>query len=110
MAQSEYQIFEIHSSSICPLDLHMPGSNTHYIDVIMMLGQEKCTSMSKSKRSRLVWALIKLHQASLLKSFKIAAKANGLGWRHGTMILSAQLGGIHFTDACACSGAIKMKW
>lgn len=25
-------------------------------------------------------------------------------------MLSAQLGGIHFTDARACSGAIKMKW
>lgn len=32
MAQSECQIFEIHSSNICPLDLDMPGSNTNYTE------------------------------------------------------------------------------
>lgn len=26
------------------------------------------------------------------------------------MMLSAQLGGIHFTDACASSCPMKMKW
>lgn len=32
MAQSECQIFEIHSCSICPLDSHVPGRNTDYIE------------------------------------------------------------------------------
>lgn len=32
MAQSVCQTFEIHSSNICPLDSHMPGSNTNYIE------------------------------------------------------------------------------
>lgn len=48
-------------------------------------------------------------------SFEIAApslpaKANGLGWMHGTMMISAELEGIHFTDAYASCHAIKMKW
>lgn len=76
--------------------------------MIMMLGQEKCTSMSKSKRSRLVWTLTRLDCPTYV--FEIAAKANDLGQGHGTMMLPAQLGGIHFTDACASSCPMKMKW
>lgn len=45
-----------------PLNSYMPGSKQIILNyTVMMLGQEKRTSMSKSKRSRLVWALTKLH-------------------------------------------------
>lgn len=104
LAQSECQIFEIHSSRICPLDSHMPGSNTNYIESWCWV-KKNVPACPRARGAGWLGLLSSL--MSLLRSFEIAAKANGLGWRHGTMVLPSQLGGIHFTDAWASSCAIK---
>lgn len=73
-----------------------------------MVGKENVSACLRARGAS--WFGLLPSLTSLLTSFEIVAKGNSPGWRHRTMMLSAQLGGTHFTDVRACSGVIKVKW